>query len=80
MKVKTLEKINAELADDKISVVRWRSKKRFASANYLVRVKTGAARVMPDGSKWDGYEHVAHCETIGAAVECARKAAYERRG
>lgn len=74
-KMKTINKVNVELASDKIEIRPYRSKKRFANANYLVVLKSGSTRTMPDGTHWDGTEHVGHYQFITDAVAAARETA-----
>ena len=63
---------NAELKDDKIEIVRYHSKTKFADANYLVRLTTGKPQTMSDGTYWDGTEHVGHYRYLADAIAAAR--------
>ena len=64
------------LADTNVEVKRFRgSLCNYATANYLVRIQTGAQQTMRDGSFWDGWEHVGHFDTIQDAVAAAYEAA-----
>lgn len=76
--MKTIDKANSELAGDKIEIRPYRSKKRFANANYLVVLKRGSPRTMSDGTHWDGTEHVGHYRFLIDAVAAARETASGR--
>ncbi len=71
----TLEKVNQDLNPD-VEVRRWRGRRLFVDANWIVRVRTGKAQTMQDGSYWDGWENVGHYKNISDAAA----AAYEVTG
>jgi hypothetical protein len=38
----------------------WRSKTRFADANWVAQVKTGEPQRLADGSFWTGWDNIGH--------------------
>jgi hypothetical protein len=68
--MKTLEKINAQVGPH-VMVKRYRNRRRFAGANYVVKVQTSSPQTMRDGSFWDGWETVGHYRFIKDAAGAA---------